>query len=553
MTPDEELELLRLRKRRAAAASRTAETGPSQDPNAYGPAETANAKAAEAIPLGVPIANVLSAALMQQARRLGGAGQPRARLGKAAEAQMRRLGASANDPNVVGPIEVREAPEMPGPIEEYRNIRDERATRTARGQAENPNAANVGTGVGLGLSILAPLPKVSLGAKSAVAGGKAVTGTQRVLSNALTAAGYGGVMAAEKSKGDLTKGEFGTVLGDAALGTGLGLGLGGILGLGMEGLNRSGATEKVAQWLKDRGIDQGRKVLTNGADQLSRRKELPAPVVEEAIRSDAIKALGTHEGAASRLKQLTGEVGDEYGQIISALEARGVKGPDAKQIADELVSEANRLRPETMTEALPNAYERAADQIRGKVVDPQSGRLGLRQAERLKRSLQDEAMYGKVEETPLNMIKRDIASRMRGANEKAIEEAAISDPSLAPIADRFVPVKQRLGRLLEAESAAARGTARGAQRGANSDFGFKSAAAAVAAGQPALIGAGMASNVMKARLPSTIAERGLHLSDLLRNQSGGEVGRAEEIIRQAFKSGDDEKLKALIKALGDSQ
>lgn len=533
------------------------------DPNAYleaklaegpkvGAAETFGHRTVAALPLGTQIKNALGALWLQSAK-MGGVGKPGVRLTSEAAAEAKARGMS----------EATES-SIPGLAEGYGQLRDTAAARDAAGARQNHNAALAGTGFGTALALLAPgLPKVSVGSGA----------LGRVASSALTGGAYGTVNGAANSKGDLLKGEVGQVLSDAVgldglkrsygaakegrpvaalldlLGSG---GIGGTIGGGvtgglMEGARATGVPQAVAGWVKGAALDKGRKVLTNGADQLSTRNAVPDAAVEEAIRSGAIKPMGTNQGAADRLGKLTEQVGDEYGRVVSELEARGVSGPDAKALADQLVGKGAALERNTMNDALPREYLDSAEKLIGKAGP--NGKLGLTQGEDLKRSLQRMAKYGRVEETPLNEVRKDIASVVRQANENAISGAAKANPALEPLASQFEPVKRRLGNLLEAESAAQRGAARGAQRGAGSDFGIKASAAAVASGQPGLIPAAMASNFARARLPSTLASGGLTLADLLGGVPGrgGKEGQVAELLSNLLQ--DDDEQRALAEAL----
>lgn len=83
-------------------------------------------------------------------------------------------------------------------------------------------------------------------------------------------------------------------------------------------------------------------------------------------------------------------------------------------------------------------------------------RLGLTQGENIKRSFQDQASaaYKQLDPGEVGEAKTDAASILRAAVERSIERQAALAPRAA--AD-FVPVKQRLGPLIEAGNAADRG------------------------------------------------------------------------------------------------
>lgn len=506
-----------------------------------GGGETFVNKGVDALPTGRITTNILSTLALQAGKALG-AGSPTVELTPQALAEAKARG-----------MNVDQSDAIPGVMDTYRQQRDRFASRTEAGAEQNPLASGLGTATGTALSLLAPLPKASVGAG---AGG-------RIASNALTGGAYGALNAATNGPADLTQGQVGQFARDALgvdalhqgwkdakdgnIGRSLldlmgaggigGLATGGVLGAGIEGARATGITGKLGDALKRLAIDKGRKVLTNGADQLSTRAAVPEAAVEEAIRSKAIVPFGTNQGAASRLEGLTENVGDQYGEIIAELEAKGAKGPDARAVADDLLGRGAALERNTMDNALPREYLNQADNLLGKA-GPQ-GELGLTQAEKLKRSLQKMANYNRVNEPTMNEVHRDIASAMRSANEGAIAQAgqaAGPGSEIAALADQFGPVKGRLANLYEAENAAARGAARGAQRGAGSDFGLKTAVVALGSGHPELIPGVVASNVLKSRGGSTVASYGLKLSDLLGNTGqGGGAGRMAELLANALR------------------
>lgn len=286
---------------------------------------------------------------------------------------------------------------------------------------------------------------------------------------------------------------------------------------------------RVAPGLTEAAIAQGRRVLTNGADSMSKRGPIAAEAVQEALDSKAVRAFGTTKGTLERLQGLTEQQGETYGKLVSSLEEKGVKGPRAQELADELMQKAIELDPRTMNEALPRAYMDEAGKVLTKA-DP-AGRLSLSQSEDLKRSLQAMAKYGRVEETPLNEVRRGVAGSFRNATEQAIDEAGAAageGTELRAMADRFVPVKQRLGRLIEAEQAAERGTARGAQRRHFSATDHLLMAGEMATGHPGALAKGAAlavgNNFLRNRGTSTIAAGANSLAGLLQG-----LGRSEAV------------------------
>lgn len=380
----------------------------------------------------------------------------------------------------------------------------------------------LGSGAARGLGALGRLG-VGLGIGTAAGAGNSEADTAAgVVKDAL------GVDAARQAIDDM---RHGRVLRGALGLSGAGTIGGGLTAGALEAFGAGGRAlaPGMANSLEKTAIGQGRRALTNGADSLSKRNPISEGAVTEAIRSEGIQPFGTSAGAHARLQELTASEGGKYADLVSQFEARGLKGPDAQALANELLTKATDLDKNTMNAALPDLYRDAASQVQAKAGP--SGSLGLSQAENLKRSLQQQAKYGRFEETPLNEVRRDMASVFRKANEDAIQNQAQGMGALGfggnvqDLADQFVPTKQRLGRLMEAEQAAERGTARGAQR---ATFGAKEMAAAAGAGASGhgllALPLAVATKVAKERLPSTIASYGLSAADALRGQSGPALG-----------------------------
>jgi hypothetical protein len=297
----------------------------------------------------------------------------------------------------------------------------------------------------------------------------------------------------------------GALAKDALAGAGGGL-IGGAVGYGLSKI--PGALVSGAQGLRRFGMDQARRALTNGARQLSNDEVLPDAAVRAALDSKAIRFGSTTAGIFDRLKGLTKEEGARYAAIIKQLEDHGVHGPEAETLAERLFQKGVGLEPNTMNSALPNEYLQQAEAVMSKPTGGAS-RLRLSQTEDLKRSLQEQAKYGKVDETPLNKIRRDIASTFRQGNEEAIDSAAAmpgASQEVKALAGQFKPVKERLGNLIEAREAARKGAARGSQRKA---FGLQEAALmgpAMASGDISAVGkVGLGGLLMAAKTRGTSA------------------------------------------------
>jgi len=335
-----------------------------------------------------------------------------------------------------------------------------------------------------------------------------------------------------------------------------------------------GGMARFRAWLEEQAIDKARRVLTNGVD-LNPKQPLPDAAVREALDAGAIDVWGTTKGAFQKLEQLAEERGAIYGDIIDRLKQAGVEGPRTEGIARELMaSSLDSAENSGANKAVARAFAAEADNVRAvappefnllgeyttpinlntpapatkfnrhgpdgrflpkskwvelvqdapppapaervftpfdAIPGPAHPRLELDQAERIKRALQHEAKYGRIEDTPINEAKKEIAAVYRKHIEDAVEEAGAAAPPGSPVAElasEFLPVKQQLANTLGARDVAMRGAARAAQRsGASGISLFDLANATTAAGTgglPALALAG-ASRIWRERGPSTLA------------------------------------------------
>lgn len=475
---------------------------PAQAPQgapSVGAGETFINRAANSIPGGKAFTDSASAILM----RLFGP-KPGAELTPQAEAQLRGLGRTPEAPQTLADI--------------YRAMRDGRLERTAAGSQQNPWAARLGSATGIGLSLAAPFPVVGKLGEGAMLG--------KILPGMLTGAGYGGEMMLEHGSADLTKGEF----GQAARETGAGALFGGALGGFIPALVQGGGwlAPRVAPMLERVGINQGRRVLTNGADSLSKNLPISDDAVLAAKDAGAFGFLGSNARALNKLNSATDRAGDQYGEIVRALEAEGVHGPDALQLAEQLTKQGETVFKNTADPDLQRIYNSKADDILSAAGT--SDELGLTQAEGIKRALQRKAKYGKFEETPLNEERRNVASMVRQSVEDKIGQETAARPELEGLASQFVPAKQMLGSLLEAEAAATRGASRGAQRGQFSLKDSIHAGAAIASGHGMLAApVALGSNLLGRRGPSTVAAGVFRLADMLR---GSQAANATPAARR---------------------
>lgn len=348
---------------------------------------------------------------------------------------------------------VRDANGAPlSPLDIYRQARDSNRTEERDIRQDNPA---VYKGAEMATSMLMPLP-----------------GSSSILGATKVGAGLGALNALGNSEADLTEpGEqnlrrSGADMAFGAAGGGAGGLTGGIVASKLPALLRFMRTK-----LEDAGVAQGRRALLNGADSLSNKTQVSDDAVREALSSGAILPFGTTQGASKRLDALREQYGQTYGALLEELEKAGVPGANVHEVADRLLNRAAETELTTgANKAVPRAFYREAQNVEN--VSNGKVNLLLTQAEKIKRDLQAAASseYRKMGGSkPLGEAKKEIASVYRKANEDAVEQAGQAAPDgseVRTLADAFVPVKSRMGRIIEAGDAAERGATRTSNRSA---------------------------------------------------------------------------------------
>lgn len=385
----------------------------------------------------------------------------------------------------------------------YRRAREFYRAQNEEAKKENPRAFTTGE-IGGGL------------ATAVVPAGGAAKGLglgAKILRGAATGAGVGGVYGAGASNAEKAT----DVVREAAGGAALGGATGGTLPVLGAGLKWAAAP--VAKYLRGKAIESGRKALSGIGTSLSARKEIPEEVVQQAIDTGAIKPLGTVKGAASRLAAQAEALGPEYGRILRDLEAQGVAGPNAELMARQALARAAEAK-RVVARADKKEFEALAQELREAVPSTPfaSRRLGLNQAEQIKRNLQEEAKreYDKItrQTTLAGEAKKKSAAMMRQAIEDAVSEQADKAPEAAAA---FEPVKQKLSRTLQGLRVAEEGAARAARRKHVSLTDTIVASAAGAASHNPIVGvlSGLAHGVVDRRLASTSARGADYMAKLL--------------------------------------
>jgi hypothetical protein len=269
------------------------------------------------------------------------------------------------------------------------------------------------------------------------------------------------------SEADLTQGNVGGAAADTALGAGVGGATAAVMPslLKLAGRAASGVAKKADEMF----IDRGRKVLQGGSTLTGQGKKAISP---EAVRAagdvGAFKPLGNTQGAYEKVDAARGAVGDIYGRIVKSLEANGIKGPKAQALAQELASGGRLAEMDTMNAAVPQVWRENAERLTASRQLPSgatqdiipkdaAGHLSLTRAENLKRSLQQQAKYNRLNlaETEQNEARKGVASTIRqGVEDEIAQQMPGASPQVQAIGSMFVPVKKQLGLLIEAGDAA---------------------------------------------------------------------------------------------------
>lgn len=430
-------------------------------------------------------------------------------------------------------------PSAAGFLDRYREARDSERRANNLARAANPKAFLAGeiSGAVLGSPISGG------GLARAVGTGAALGG----------AAGLGG------SEADLTRGDVPGVLADTAKGAALG----GAAGAGGQLLGRAlGAAlqpvaRKGAELLERYGLRKGREVLTGkalaGQHLLSSQKELSDAAVRRALDEGAIRPLSTTEAAAARLEGLRGEAGEALSRVVRDLEAAGVRGPSAKQMAEELLQRVQEVEAETVASAAPKYLQRIANDLAKKFAPGE--RIPLQRAEALKRSLQEAARneYKRLAgNTELGFAKMEAAAKLRGAVEDAVEQATrAAEPGsvVATLGRAFVPAKERAGQLIQASNAADFAARRMSLTPEDSLLG---SVVGVATGDPVTaLGAALGKSVARNRGPSTAAAAAYRASRLLGGAAErGLPGAGPRLGSAAQRAlSEEEQQEALLRAL----
>lgn len=322
----------------------------------------------------------------------------------------------------------------------------------------------------------------------------------------------------------------GESLGDMASGAARGAAFAGGADLAGRGIGKyvlPAAMSRLRNLAERYAIKQGRKALENTSNVLANRTPLPDESVLQALEDRAIRMFGTAETALEGtrknpelgLKALAERRSQILADILTGLEREGVQGPNAQELAEELLRRAEAADAVNVGDkTIPALYRSVAEDVRGQpppgFTIPERGltgarqqNIGLTQAEATKRNLQKKARLDKQTRTGLDDTRADIASLYRQRVEDAVGAAGRAAPEgseVANLADEFVPAKRILGRTIAAREAAKRGATKASNR-STFDLGDKTIAASQ--DKPWLmVMAGLLANQARNRGASTAAD-----------------------------------------------
>lgn len=525
-----------------------------------GAGETALNSTVEAIPLGGRLRDLLATALSGSDRGV------RARLTPKAREELRRMNeevpAAADEPRH-------------GFWDEYRGVRDMMRERGQAGAEQNPNAARLGTAAGIGLSVLAPLPAVSFVGKGAAVGKKA-TGAARLLqlarspaaarlgSATATGGAYGALSGATEGEADLTHGDIRGVLEDTARGAGSGAAWGAAGGAMAEGARLG------APLLRRYALQKARENIQGGSDiAAATRHPMRDASVEQVLDDGLIAPLATTRDTYGRISEAADREGEELGRLVAELEKRGVKGPDARSLAENLMERYRREWKTNLNDAEAEVFSEAADKLVSRagpapgVSGPAQPNLGFAQTERLKSNAQKQARFDRLRLSGTDEARQEVASAIRQANEDQVA-AWMAEKGRGRgdkiMGGKFKSQKRVVGNYLDAQAAAERAASKQMQK---PSVGLTDTIMGAAAGGGNLLTSAFLANMnagVRSRFPSTAAVGTEALrKSLVSGRAGERLGvggasfgplAADEAERWAnAQDPNDEKLSPQLRAL----
>lgn len=407
-----------------------------------GAGETALMSAVSSIPLGTLLKNLGTTAVL---RLLNPGEGERATIPRQARMEWEAV---PDDVKVKLQEDFPDLQERRGVLDTYRAVRDTDKERLAAGSEQNPMSARAGTVGGIGLSIAAPLPGVTVGTRTAAtvanvargaasgaSAGRGLSGAARLAALARTSAGsriassvatggaYGALSGATDGDADLTRGDIQGVLADTARRAVSGAAWGAAGGTLAEGA-RAGIP-----WLRRLAVRNAKEAIQGQSDiGAATRKPMRDESAAQMLDDGMVRALDNPSDIAKRVVPAADAEGAKLGAIIRDLEARGFEGPRARVVADALMRKYQELHPNISSDKTPaEIYMSEAKNILA-AERASGGTLGVKQAENIKSSIQGRAPFAKIESTERGDALKDASRVVRQSTEDALlEQAAARD------------------------------------------------------------------------------------------------------------------------------
>lgn len=523
-----------------------------------GAGETALMSAVSAIPLGTLLKNFGTTAVL---RLLNPGEGERATIPREARMEWEAV---PDEVEAKLQADFPDVQEPRGVLDTYRSVRDTDRERLQAGAEQNPNAARGGTAAGIGLSVLAPLPGVTVGARGAAAGAGAARGAtgaarlralartpagSRIASSVATGGAYGALGGATDGEADLTRGDISGVLADTARGavSGAAWGAGG-------GALAEGARAGIP-WLRRLAVRNTKEAIQDHSNiGAATRKPMRDESAAQMLDDNQVRAFDNVADIYDRIVPAADAEGARLGRIIGDLERSGYTGPNAQVLAQQLEAQGVRLSPNISSDKSPaRVFADEAANVRNVprssaegplVPNPgaQSPYLGLQQAENIKSSIQGRAKFQKLESNEREDALKQASRTVRQATEDALfEQAAMRDAdavqsmralgySPQEIAElgaggvgrqrvqQFLDQKARTGRYLDAAQFSTRGRSKFDQRPRE---GLTDSIAGAAAG---------GDNILKQKFWARVNSE-------LRSRSASTIAVGSEGLRRSLQSG----------------
>ena len=323
------------------------------------------------------------------------------------------------------------------------------------------------------------------------------------------AAGAGALAGGLSGLGDSTS--EGADLGDTVKNVGVGAVGGGLAGgLGHAAGSLIGAGVRKLAPSVTNALDETAATQLNravgGSNKLSVKQLLDKRAALAALDKGEVRALDTPKSISARIngvKDAEGNVvqeglrqrsGQMKGGAIRALDAEGVRGPDAEDLAKHFEAKGAEIRQNSIGSDIPNYYDQLATDTRAKIPAndlTHDGTLGLDQSDSMTMNAQQRAAkeYDKIagQYTEKGDALKDSASTLGQARDASIEsatQAAAPGSRIAALGEDFKAIKAENARHIALGNMANRGAIQQANR---SSIGPVAAIGAVSGhGLPAL-------------------------------------------------------------------